>query len=73
MPAETPETTPDAFMVATAVLLLVQVPPVAPFDVNVVVPVVRIVVVPEIVPALGKALTVTVELVAEEQPLADTL
>ena len=55
------------------VLLLLQLPPTAPFEIRVEVAPVLSVVVPEIVPALGKALTVTVELAVAEQPLAETL
>jgi hypothetical protein len=38
VPADTPVTTPEEFTVATAVLLLDQVPPVLPLVVKVVVP-----------------------------------
>ena len=73
MPADTPDTRPEAFTVATAALLPVQLPPVKPLEVSAVVVPAQIVFVPEIVPALGNALTVTVEVVDEEQPLAETL
>ena len=72
-PADTPDTTPEAFTVATAALLLDQLPPAKPLEVSEVVAPAHKVVVPEIVPALGSALTVTAELVVAEQPLAETL
>jgi hypothetical protein len=72
VPAATPVTTPEAFTVATAVLLLVQLPPAAPLEVSVEFAPEQMVVVPEIVPALGKALTVTVEEVLALQPLEVT-
>ena len=72
-PAETPETMPEAFTVATAALLLDQVPPIKPLEVSEVVAPAHKVVVPEIVPALGRALTVTAEMAVAEQPLAETL
>ena len=72
VPADTPVTTPDVFTVATRLLLLDQMPPAKPLEVNVEVAPVFIVVVPERVPALGKALMVTVEEVLELQPLEVT-
>lgn len=72
VPADTPVTTPDVFTVATRLLLLDQMPPAKPLEVNVEVAPVLIVVVPERVPALGKALMVTVEEVLELQPLEVT-
>ena len=72
-PAETPETTPAVFTVATAALLLDQFPPVKPLEVRGVVAPAHMVVVPEIVPALGSALTVTAELAVAEHPLAEML
>lgn len=53
VPAATPVTTPEALTVATAVLLLAQLPPVAPLEVNVEVVPAQIAVVPERVPALA--------------------
>ena len=72
VPAATPETTPEAFMVATAVLLLDQLPPVNPLEIRDVVAPAQIVVVPEIVPALGNAFIVTVVEVLVLQPFALT-
>ena len=72
-PDERPETMPEAFTVATAALLLDQVPPIKPLEVSEVVAPAHKVVVPEIVPALGRALTVTAEMAVAEQPLAETL
>ncbi len=72
VPTDTPETTPKPFTVATLVLLLLHVPPESPLEVSVAVVPVDRVLVPEIVPALGNALTVIVEVVFEEQPLAET-
>jgi hypothetical protein len=72
VPADTPVTTPDVFTVATRLLLLDQMPPAKPLEVNVEVAPVLIVVVPERVPALGKALMMTVEEVLELQPLEVT-
>ena len=61
VPAATPVTTPvELFTVATAALLVVQAPPVLPFEVKVVLPVPHIVCVPLKVPALAAAVTVTV-------------
>ena len=60
VPAETPITTPDALTVATAVLDDVHAPPVLPFEVNVVVPLAQMAVVPAMVPAFGVAVTVIV-------------
>ncbi len=72
VPAATPETTPEAFTVATAVLLLDQLPPVNPLEIRDVVAPAQIVVVPEIVPALGNAFIVTVVEVLVLQPFALT-
>ena len=72
-PAERPETTPVGLTVAAALLLLLQVPPAKPLEVREVVAPAHKVVVPEIIPALGKALTVTVELAVAEHPLAEML
>ena len=58
-PEATPVTTPDAFTVATPRLDELQVPPV-PVVVSVVVNPVQIAFVPEITPAFGAAVTVTV-------------
>ncbi len=60
VPADTPVTTPEEFTVATAVLLLDQVPPELPLVVKVVVPPAHIFCVPLKVPALGGVVTVTV-------------
>ena len=69
MPLATPVTTPVVgFTVATAVLLLLQVPPV-PVVVKVLVAPVHIAVTPPIVPALGAGVTVSGE-VAEAVPQA---
>jgi hypothetical protein len=70
VPAATPVTTPvELFTVATAALLVVQAPPVLPFEVKVVLPVPHIVCVPLKVPALAAAVTVTVRVaVALVQP-----
>ncbi len=58
-PAATPVTTPvEAFTVATAVLLLLQVPPASPVLVNGVVPFTHTVVDPLITPRTGKGLMV---------------
>lgn len=59
LPADSPVTRPPEFTVATAVLLLVHVPPVVEALSVVVVPV-QIVVVPVIDPAEGAPFTVTV-------------
>ena len=59
VPAATPETTPEALTVATAVLLLDQLPPVNPLEIREVVAPAQIVVVPEIVPALGRGAVLT--------------
>ena len=61
VPADTAVTAPLVeLMLATAVLSDDHVPPVLPFELNVVVPLEQIAVVPLIVPALGAAVTVTV-------------
>jgi hypothetical protein len=61
VPAATPVITPvELFTVAIAALLVVQAPPVLPFEVKVVLPVPQIVCVPLTVPALGAAVTVMV-------------
>ena len=60
VPADTPVTTPvELLMVATEVVELLQVPPLTE-EVNVEFPLIQSVVPPEIVPALGAAVTVTV-------------
>ena len=60
-PAATPVTNPvDEFTVAITPLLVVHVPPMFPFDVNVVVPLTQIACVPLKVPAFGGVVTVTV-------------
>jgi hypothetical protein len=67
LPAETPVTTPvTGFTVATALLLLLQLPPVAPLLVNVAVAPAHIVEEPLTVPAFGRALIVIFE--DEEEP-----
>ena len=59
VPAATPVTTPvPEFTVATAVLLLLQLPPLVPLLVNVVVDPAQTVEEPLIVPAFGAAFTV---------------
>jgi hypothetical protein len=70
VPAATPVTTPEAFTVATAVLLEAQVPP-AVTSASVVVDPAQTVVVPVIAATTGKALTVTVveELAVQPEPL----
>ena len=73
VPADTPDTMPEALTVATAVLLLLQLPPVKPLEIREVVAPWQSVFVPEMVPELGNALTVTVEVVEEEQPLLVTV
>lgn len=61
VPAATPVTTPvEALTVAMPVLPDVHVPPLVPFEVNVVVPLAQIACVPLRVPALDAAVTVTV-------------
>jgi hypothetical protein len=50
-------------MVATAGVAEVHAPPASPLEVSVVEPLAQIAVVPEIVPALGTAVTVTVAVV----------
>jgi hypothetical protein len=66
VPAATPVTTPvEAFTVAIPVLPDVHVPPLVPFDVNVVVPPEQIACVPLSVPALDAAVTVTVRVAVE--------
>ena len=66
VPAATPVTTPvEAFTVAIPVLPDVHVPPLVPFDVNVVVPPAQIACVPLSVPALDAAVTVTVRVSVE--------
>ena len=63
VPADTPATAPvEASIVATAGVAEVQDPPVTE-DVKVEEPLAQIAVVPEIVPALGIAVTVTVAVV----------
>ncbi len=63
VPAVTPVTAPvEALMVATAVVAEDQEPPVT-VELNVEVPLEQIAVVPEIVPAEGAAVTVTVVVV----------
>ena len=63
VPADTPATVPvEASIVATAGVAEVQVPPVTE-DVKVEEPLAQIAVVPEMVPALGTAVTVTVAVV----------
>ena len=59
VPPDTPVTTPVVFTVATAVLLLDQVPPVV-VAVNALVAPSQNVVVPEMLPAVGKVFTNTV-------------
>ena len=62
-PALTPATAPEeASMVATALLAEVQLPPVT-VEVSVEEPFAQIVVVPEMLPAVGTAVTVTVVVV----------
>jgi hypothetical protein len=70
VPAATPVTTPvELITVATEALLVLQEPPVLPFEVNVVVPLTHMFCVPLTVPALGAAVTVTVRVaVALLQP-----
>ncbi len=63
VPADTPVTAPvEALMVATAVVAEDQAPPVTD-ELKVEVPLEQIAVVPEIVPAEGAAVTVTVAVV----------
>ncbi len=60
VPAVTPVITPEALTVATAVLLLLHVPPASPLLLYVVVPAIQIVEgVPLTVPGLAFGLTVT--------------
>jgi hypothetical protein len=61
VPADTPVTTPVvAFTVATNVLLLLQLPPAVPFEVNVTVEFLQMVSLTLLsVPAFGAAVTVT--------------
>lgn len=66
VPAVTPVTTPEVPIVATAVLLLAQVPPLTVLVREVVRPV-HTLAEPEMVPADGAALTVTT--VLRKQPL----
>ena len=74
LPAATPITTPvDEFTVATAVLLLLQLPPVLPLLVNVVARPAHTAVAPFIVPALAVALTVTNCVVFEVPQLFETV
>jgi hypothetical protein len=68
-PAETPDTTPEALTVATAVLLDDQVPP-AVASLKVVVEPTHTEVVPVIPATTGRALTVTPVVTAVVQPLA---
>ena len=62
VPAVKPETTPEELTVATAVVAEAQAPPVTE-ELKVEVPLEQIAVVPEIVPAEGAAVTVTVAVV----------
>lgn len=66
VPAATPLTTPEAFTVATLVVLLFQVPP-DTASAKVVVPPGQIEVAPVIVPAEAEGVTVT-EVVAVDEP-----
>ena len=69
-PADTPVTTPEALMVATDVLLLLQVPPEVASDSAVVVPVHSVVVPVMMAGVAGAALTIIVRVIkAEPQPL----
>ena len=68
-PAATPETTPEALTVATAVLLEDQVPPLVA-SLRVVVEPTQTLVVPVMAATVGSALTVTVVVAVEVQPLA---
>jgi hypothetical protein len=70
-PLPTPVTTPVAgLMVATAVLVLLQTPP-APASVRVLVVGEQNNVVPDIVPATARGLTVTAAVAEDEPQLAD--
>ena len=63
-PAATPVTAPvEALMVATLISLEDQAPPASPLEVSVVEPLAQMAVVPEIVPAFGTAVTLTVAVV----------
>ena len=69
VPAATTVTTPvELFTVATAVLEEVNVPPISPEEINVVVPVEQIACVPLNVPALGAAVTTTAEVIVVALP-----
>jgi hypothetical protein len=57
-PANTPDTIPELSIVATAILLLLQLPPDTISDRLVVAPPAHTIVVPCIVPALGNGFTV---------------
>jgi len=64
VPAATPATAPvEASMVATLISLEDQALPASPLEVSVVEPLAQMAVVPEIVPAFGTAVTVTVAVV----------
>jgi hypothetical protein len=64
VPAATPATAPvEASMVATLISLEDQALPASPLEVSVVEPLAQIAVVPEMVPALGTAVTVTIAVV----------
>jgi hypothetical protein len=64
VPADTPVTAPvEAFIVATEGLLEDQSPPALPLEVSVVEPLAQMAVVPEMVPAEGTAVTLTVAVV----------
>ena len=69
LPWDTPETTPEAFTVATLTLLLDQVPPAVPLEERLVVFPTHTDKVPEREPALGRGLMVTrAESIAVPQP-----
>ena len=68
-PADTPETVPEALTVATAVLLEDQVPPVVA-SLRAVVEPTQTLVVPVMAATTGRALTVTLVVAADVQPLA---
>ena len=68
VPADTPVTTPELFIVATAALLLLHVPPVVA-SLNVVEFPIQTLVVPVIAATVGKGFTVTVVVALLVQPL----
>ncbi len=69
VPADTPVTTPEASMLATAMSLLLHTPP-GVVELNVVVAFIQTVPVPVIAATTGKLFTVTVAVCEALQPLA---